>query len=72
MNVSIVVHTKAKCPRVERDSTETIHVYVHAPPRENKANEAVIELLAKYFGAKKNTVILVRGEKSKHKVFEIG
>jgi len=72
MNISVVVHANAKNPRIEEDATKTLHVYVHAPPREGKANEAVIESLAKYFGAKKNTVILVRGEKSRHKVFEIG
>lgn len=71
MNVSVVVHANAKNPRVEEDSTKTFHVYVRAPPREGKANGAVIKTLAKYFGIKKNTVILVRGAKSKHKVFEI-
>jgi uncharacterized protein (TIGR00251 family) len=71
MHISVVAHANAKNPRVEEDSTKTLHVYVHAPPRDGKANEAVVKLLAKHFCTKKNTVILVRGEKSKHKVFEI-
>ena len=49
-----------------------LHVYVKAPPLEGKANKEVIESLAKFFGTKKGKVILISGEKSKNKVFEIG
>ena len=48
------------------------HVYVNAPPLEGKANKAVIEALTEHLGIKKGKVVLVRGEKSKNKVFEIG
>ncbi|GEM_PF-3189482 len=38
---------------------------------EGKANKAVIESLAKFLKVKKSGIILIRGEKSKNKVFEI-
>jgi hypothetical protein len=49
----------------------TLHVYVSEPPLDGRANRAVIESLAKHFDTKKNKVLLISGEKSKNKVFEI-
>lgn len=71
MKISVIVHPNSKNPRVERDLIEMLHVYVNAPPLEGKANKAVIEALAKFFGTKKGKIYLVHGEKSKNKVFEI-
>ncbi len=72
MKISVVVHPNAKLPRIEKDLLQTLHVYVHEPPLEGKANRAVTEALAEYFHVKKYQVTLVRGEKSKIKVFEVG
>ncbi|PIU36127.1 hypothetical protein COT03_00700, partial [Candidatus Shapirobacteria bacterium CG07_land_8_20_14_0_80_39_18] len=41
------------------------------PPLEGKANRAVIEVLATYFKVKRNNIILLSGERSKNKTFEI-
>lgn len=71
MKISVVAHPNARNPRIEEDLLKTFHVYVQAPPLEGKANRAVIEALTDYFGTKKGKIILLRGEKSKHKVFEI-
>lgn len=71
MKIAVVVHPNAKNSRVEKDVTEIIHVYVHAPPLEGKANQAVIESLATFLKIKKSKILLIRGEKSKNKVFEI-
>jgi uncharacterized protein (TIGR00251 family) len=71
MQISIIAHPNTKKPRVEEDLLETLHVYVSEPPLEGKANKAVIESLAKYYKVNKNAVILVSGEKSKNKIFEI-
>lgn len=71
MKVTIIAHPNSKKPRVEKDLLETIHVYVSEPPLEGKANNAIRESLAKYFGIKKSSVLLISGEKSKNKVFEI-
>lgn len=71
MRISILVHPNARKPRVEKDLLGTLHVYVHEPPLEGKANNAVIEALAKYFEVKRSRVLLVSGQKSKIKLFEI-
>lgn len=71
MKISVIVHPNSKNPRIEKDLMEMLHVYVNAPPLEGKANKATAEALANYFGTKKNKVILLKGEKSKNKVFEV-
>lgn len=71
MKIEVVVHPNSKNPRVEKDLTEMIHVYVNAPPLEGKANKAVIESLAEYLKVKKSKIMLVGGVKSKSKVFEV-
>lgn len=46
-------------------------VYVTAPPDKNKANEALIRLLAKHFDVAPSHVVIIRGHTSRHKVIEI-
>lgn len=71
MKVNIIAHPNVKNPRIEKDLLGTIHVYVHEPPLEGKANNAIREALTKYFKVKKSSVMLISGEKSKNKLFEI-
>lgn len=71
MKISVIAHPHAKKPRIEEDLLGTLHVYVKEPPLEGKANKAIIEALANYYEIKKGRVFLVKGEKSKNKVFEI-
>lgn len=71
MTITIIAHPNSKKPRVEKDLFGTLHVYVNQPPLEGKANKAVAESLAEHFKTSKSKVILVRGEKSKQKVFNI-
>ena len=44
---------------------------LNAPPVEGKANEAACEFVTRYFGVSRSAVVLVRGERSRHKIFEI-
>jgi len=71
MKVTIVAHPNAKKPRIEKDMLGILHVYVNKPPLEGKANKAIIESLAEFFNTKKNKIMLLSGDKSKIKVFEI-
>ncbi len=41
------------------------------PPQDGKANDAVIAILAKYFGVKKSAVNILSGEISRVKIVEI-
>ncbi len=71
MKYTIIVHPNAKKPRIEKDLLDTLHVYVHEPPLEGKANNAVIAALANYFHVKKGNIDIVGGWKAKQKVVEI-
>ena len=44
---------------------------LNAPPLEGKANKAAIEYVSRYFGVPRSAVMLVSGEKSRHKIFQI-
>ena len=46
-------------------------IKVKEPPKEGKANQAVIRLLARHFGVPQNQVRIVSGFKSKNKVVEV-
>jgi uncharacterized protein YggU (UPF0235/DUF167 family) len=69
--ILVIVHPKSKNPRIEKDLIKRLHVYVKSLPLEGKANKETIQSLAKFFGIKKNKIILIRGKKSKIKMFEI-
>lgn len=71
MNIQVITHPNAKNPRVVEDKLGILHVYVSEPPLEGRANQAVIESLAKHFNVKKNQVFLVSGDKNKNKIFQI-
>jgi uncharacterized protein YggU (UPF0235/DUF167 family) len=71
MKITIIAHPNSKKPRIEKDLLETLHVYVSQPPLEGKANNAIREALTNYFDIKKSSVLLISGEKSKIKIFEV-
>lgn len=71
MTIRLIAHPNSKKPRIEKDLLGVLHVYVNQPPLDGKANKAVIDALTEYFEVKKNSVLLLSGEKSKNKVFEI-
>jgi uncharacterized protein (TIGR00251 family) len=48
-----------------------LKVRVAAPPEGGKANQALIEVLARELGVKNEAVRIVRGHASPHKVVEI-
>jgi uncharacterized protein len=50
---------------------DALKVRVAAPALEDRANDALIEFLAKRFGVAKREVTLVSGAKSREKRFEI-
>lgn len=44
---------------------------LNAPALEGRANKAAAEFIAKFFGVSRSSVLLLRGERSRHKNFEI-
>ena len=44
---------------------------LNAPAIEGKANKAAVEFVSQWFDVPRSAVQLVRGERSRHKIFEI-
>ena len=71
MKITIFAHPNSKKPRIDKDLLGSLHIYVNQPPLEGKANKAVIEALAEHLKVSKSKIKLIRGEKSKIKIFEV-
>ena len=71
MIIRVIVHPNSKNPRIEKDSTQDIHVYVREPATEGRANKAVIKALSELYKVPKSKIVLKLGSKSKVKIFEI-
>jgi uncharacterized protein YggU (UPF0235/DUF167 family) len=71
MKISVTVHPNSKKPRIVKNDSDNLDVYVAQKAVDNQANLATIAALAKYFQVKKSAVNLVLGQKSKLKVYSI-
>ena len=48
-----------------------LRIQVTAPPKEGKANRAVIDLVARTIGVKRSQITLLRGHRSRDKVLKV-
>ena len=71
MLISVKATPKSKENKIELVLDNSYKIKVTAAAENNKANLAIINLLAKYFKVKKSQIILITGSKSRQKVFEI-
>jgi hypothetical protein len=71
--IVLAVHAQPGAKRTEVCGLhgDALKIRVAAPALEDRANEALIEFLAKRFGVAKRDVTLVGGAKSREKRFEI-
>jgi uncharacterized protein (TIGR00251 family) len=51
---------------------DRLKVYLTAPAIEGRANEALIKILSAHFQVRKGDIRIVRGEKGRDKIVEIG
>ncbi len=71
MKLHINVKPRSKVECIEKISEFEYVVKVNAMPVDGAANIRVIELLSEYFACSKSKVRLLKGTKSKKKIFEI-
>jgi len=71
MKVFVTAKPNAKVARVESLDETHLIVSVKEPPRDGKANQAIITALAGHFGVSFSRVALVSGFSSKQKIFDI-
>jgi uncharacterized protein (TIGR00251 family) len=69
--IAVTVKPNAKKAEVTQLANGEYRVEVREPAQDGKANQAVIELLARYFGVPKSTVRINRGLSSRHKLLEL-
>ena len=70
MKIQVKVKPNSRSEEVSREGDSFI-VKVKEPPREGKANQAVIRLLAEHLGVPKSRVRIRSGFSSKTKVIEV-
>ncbi len=71
MRVYVSVKTRAGTEGIiEQDATH-VEIRVKALPIDGQANQAVAKKLAKHFGVSSSCVTLIRGARSREKVFDI-
>jgi uncharacterized protein (TIGR00251 family) len=70
MKIQVKVKPNSRTEEVSREGDSFI-VKVKEPPKEGKANQAVIKLLAEHFGVTHNQVRILSGLGSKNKVVEV-
>ena len=71
MKISVKVKPGAKKEKIEALAGGSLAVWVREKPQDGKANYAVREALAGHFNVSRSKVVLLKGDKSKDKVFEI-
>ena len=70
MKIKVRVKPSARTEEVNREGDAFI-VKVREPPKEGRANRAVIRVLADYFGVPQGRVTIISGLRDKDKVVEI-
>jgi uncharacterized protein (TIGR00251 family) len=70
MKIQVKVKPNSKTEEVSQEGDRFV-IKVKEPPREGKANQAVIKLLAEHFGAPRSRVRILSGFKSRNKVVEV-
>ena len=71
MKISVNVKPNAKQVKIERVNESHFLIRVKEKPQEGKANKAVIKVLAEYFEVPQSRIVLLKGQSSKEKIFEI-
>ncbi|MGA8848386.1 MAG: DUF167 domain-containing protein [Dehalococcoidia bacterium] len=70
MKIQVKVKPNSRTEEISREGDSFI-VKVKEPPKEGKANQAVVKLLAEHFGVPQSQVRILSGFKSKNKVVEV-
>ena len=70
MKIHVKVKPSSKTEEISREGDSFI-VKVKEPPKEGKANQAVIKLLAEHFGVSQSQVRILSGFRSRNKLIEV-
>lgn len=71
MKIKVKVKPNARENSVKQLDDGSYEVKVSVPPEKGKANEKVVELLAKHFKIPKSHIKIIKGETGREKAVEI-
>ncbi|HJV07469.1 MAG TPA: DUF167 domain-containing protein [Chromobacteriaceae bacterium] len=71
--IRLTLHVQPGAKKTEQagEHGDCLKIRLAAPPVEGKANTALLHWLASQFAVAKREVVLISGDKSRHKVVEI-
>jgi len=69
--IQVKVVPKSSRAKVEELDDGTLKVWVHSAPEKGKANLEVRTLLARYYSIPRSRVKLIKGERSREKIFSL-
>ena len=72
MIIKVHVKTHAHDEKIEEIGLDEYNVWITAIPNKGEANEALIDLLSDYFNIGPSKIRIKSGNKSTHKLIEIG
>lgn len=72
MKIQIKVKPNSKHQKIEEGTDGSLTVRLKSPPVDGKANQELIEILAKKFGVAKSQIVIKSGLSSRNKLVEIG
>ena len=67
MRINVIAKPNSKEEKIEKLDEESFRVYVKEPPREGKANAAILHALSHYFSISKSQISIISGQTSKNK-----
>ena len=70
MKIRVKVKPNSRIEELSQEGDNFI-VKVKEPPREGKANQSVIKLLAEHFGVPQSQVRILSGFRSRNKIIEV-
>ena len=70
MKIQVKVKPNSTAEKLSQEGNSFI-VKVKEPPKEGKANQAVIKLVAEHFGVPQSQVRILSGFRSRNKVIEV-
>lgn len=69
--ITVKVKPRAKVQKITTASDGSLIVQLSEPPVDGKANAALIEILADYFGVSRRQISIKTGQTSRTKIVEI-
>ena len=72
MHLKVKTHPGSKKPKIIKKAEDSFEIYVKQKAERGLANKAVVKTLSLYLKVPAGKLRLVKGAKSRNKIFEIG